>query len=368
MRLATFNVENMFDRAKALNRDDWDEGRPALEAHRELNARFNKRDYSAADKTRILTLLDENGLLRDDEGPYLYLRKIRGRFLKRPNTGQVTVIAEGRSSWIGWVELKTEPVAETATENTARVIDAINADVLGIVEAEDRTTLRLFNKSVIPTVNGNPYHHVMVIDGNDDRGIDVGILTRTKYPTKSIRSHVDDVDDVGTVFSRDCAEYEIALSGGKSLWLLVNHFKSKGFGSQEDNNKKRRRQSVRVRELYEDHLAAGDDYVAVLGDLNDTPESAPLKPLLDSTLRDITLHERCDDGGRPGTHGNSTASSKIDYILLSPALFSRITDAKIERRGMWGGTHGNLWPHFDEIESPADAASDHAALWVDLNI
>jgi hypothetical protein len=35
---------------------------------------------------------------------------------------------------------------------------------------------------------------------------------------------------------------------------------------------------------------------------------------------------------------------------------------------MWGGTHGNLWPHFDEIESPADAASDHAALWVDLNI
>jgi endonuclease/exonuclease/phosphatase family metal-dependent hydrolase len=228
--------------------------------------------------------------------------------------------------------------------------------------------LRLFNKSVIPTVNADPYPHVMVIDGNDDRGIDVGILTRKQYPIKSIRSHVDDADAVGTIFSRDCAEYEIFLSGGKSLWILVNHFKSKGFGSQQDNNNKRKRQSIRVKELYEEHLAAGDEFVAILGDFNDTPNSAPLKPLLDSTLKDITVHEACDDGGRPGTHGNSTASSKFDYILLSPALFARITAAKIERRGMWGGTDGTLWPHFDEVKSAGDAASDHAALWVDLDL
>jgi hypothetical protein len=74
------------------------------------------------------------------------------------------------------------------------VIGAVNADVIGVVEAEDGTTLRLFNKTVLPAVSVEPYDHVMLIDGNDDRGIDVGILVKKKYPIVSICSHVDDSD------------------------------------------------------------------------------------------------------------------------------------------------------------------------------
>ena len=115
MRLATYNVENMFDRAKALNQENWAEGRPALEAHRALNALFNKTTYSAADKQKMLTLLESQGLLKKDEGPFLLIRKIRGKLLKRPNSGSVTVEATGRADWLGWVELKTEHVSERAT-------------------------------------------------------------------------------------------------------------------------------------------------------------------------------------------------------------------------------------------------------------
>ena len=67
----------------------------------------------------------------------------------------------------------------------------------------------------------------MVIDGNDDRGIDVGLLTKPGFPIAGIRSHVDDTDTTGTIFSRDCPEYRIALPGGGQLTVLVNHFKSK---------------------------------------------------------------------------------------------------------------------------------------------
>ncbi len=367
MRLATYNVENMFDRAKALNMPTWADGRPALEAHAALNALFNKATYSAADKTKMLKLLKDNGLLKTDEGPLLILRKIRGKLLNRPRTGPVTVAATRRADWIGWVELKSEPVKETATENTARVIGAVNADVLGVVEAEDRTTLRLFNKSVLPSVGASLYDHVMLIDGNDDRGIDVGLLARG-LPIVSIRSHVDDTDQDGTIFSRDCAEYEIALPAGGTLWVLVNHLKSKGFGTQRANDAKRLRQATRVREIYDAHITAGHQFVAVIGDFNDTLARAPLAPLLGSTLQDVSTFPQFNDGGRPGTHGNSTASSKIDYILLSPALFAQVTAAGIERRGMWGGTNGTLWPHFPEVASATDAASDHAALWVDLAV
>ncbi|MCA3365145.1 MAG: endonuclease/exonuclease/phosphatase family protein [Roseomonas sp.] len=370
MRLASFNVENMFDRAIALNRTTWADGRPVLEAHRQLNSILNKPRYAAADKAKILQLLEANGMLKFDEGPMMLLRKIRGQLLRRPRKGAVEVVAEGRDSWVGWVDLKTEAVDERATENTARVIAAMNADVLGVVEAEDRTTLCLFNRKLMPAIEAEPYAQVMLIDGNDDRGIDVGLLAKDGYPVRSIRTHVYDADAGGIIFSRDCAEYEIGLPSGQSLWVLVNHFKSKGYGTRANNDAKRRRQAQRVRDIVEARLAEGHAFVAVIGDLNDTPDSAPLQPLLaaSSPLRDVADHPNFDDGGRPGTHGNCAAGSKLDYILLSPALFNVVRAGAIERRGMWGGKNGTLWPRFEEVEQALHAASDHAGLWVDLDL
>lgn len=370
MRMASFNVENMFDRAMALNRASWAEGRPALQAHQALNTLFGKARYSATDGKRMLGLMAEHGLLRSDEGPLLRLRKIRGQLIRRPRQGEPEIVAAGRGSWIGWVELKTEPVNEVATRNTARVLGAVNADVQAVIEAEDRSTLRLFNQQVLPDVGAQPFDHVMLVDGNDDRGIDVGLLTRGPYRIASIRSHVDDQDAEGLVFSRDCAEYEIPLAGGARLWVLVNHFKSKGYGSQAANDARRRRQAERVRAICDAHLAQGDTLVAVVGDLNDSPGNAPLAPLLaaGSPLRDVSSHPGYDDGGRAGTHGNCGPSAKLDYLLLSPALYARVTAAGVERRGMWGGVHGTLWPHFDEVTSADEAASDHAALWADLDL
>lgn len=370
MRLATFNVENMFDRAKALNGANWAEGKPALEAHKELNTLFGKPRYSAADKARMLKLFEKHGLLKGDEGPLLLLRKIRGRLIKRPRVGDAEIVATGRKSWVGWVELKTEPVNETATLNTARVLGELHADVQAVIEAEDRTTLRLFNQQLLPEVDATPFRHVMLVDGNDDRGIDVGLLTRPKFPIVSIRSHVDDADAAGTIFSRDCAEYEISLPGGKRLWVMVNHLKSKGYGSQASNDAKRKRQAKRIRALYDAHLAADESLVAVVGDLNEIPANDPLAPLLrqGSTLKDISSHPHYDSGGREGTHGNCGPSAKLDYILLSPELYARVTAAGVERRGMWGGVNGTLWPHFPEVTNADEAASDHAALWVDLDL
>jgi len=45
-----------------------------------------------------------------------------------------------------------------------------------------------------------------------------------------------------------------------------------------------------------------------------------------------------------------------------------VTLAGVERRGMWGGKNGSLWPRFPEVTNADEAASDHAALWVDLDI
>ena len=371
MRLASFNLESLFDRAKALNLETWSQGKAILDAYGRLNKLLAKSAYGPADKTKILEGLDHLGVLKkDDAGPFVLLRQNRGKLLKRPKSGPVEVVASGREDWIGWLELKTEPVDEIATRNTAQVIREVGADVLGVVEVDNRIALKRFNDQLLPAVNGHPYDHVMVIDGNDDRGIDVGLMTRGAFAIVGMRSHVDDMKNGTLVFSRDCPEYEIELPAGGRLLVLANHFKSKGFGTPAESSLKRRRQAETVREIYEARRQAGVTRIAVIGDLNDTPGSEPLQSLLGpgSGLRDVSQHPSFQDDGRPGTFGNGTKSEKFDYILLSPALFDAVGAAGVFRKGVWGGKNGTLWPIYDEMTAPVQAASDHAAIWADLNV
>jgi len=370
MKIASYNLENLFMRPVVMNQESLAAGKAALQAQARLNAILSKTTYSAADKRRIIELLKELKLdKKDDGGPYALLRQNRGHLLKRPRSGGVEVVAEGRGDWIGFVELKREEVNEVATVNTARVINDVDADILGVIEAESRPALLRFSQNVIgKTLGGKPYDHTMLIDGNDDRGIDVAIMTRAGYDIRSIHSHVDDMDETGRIFSRDCAGFEIATPQGTPVHVLVNHFKSKGYGTAADSNEKRRRQAARVQAIY-DELRQTQELVAVLGDLNDTPDSTPLAPLIDGTdLKDISRHANFNSDGRPGTYANGTAGNKIDYILLSPALFANVRSAGVERRGVWGGKNGTLFPHYPEVTKVAEAASDHAALWADIDL
>jgi len=371
VRIGAFNLENLFDRAKALNLGSWSEGKPILDAYARLNALFAKATYSPADKKKIVDGLTALGLdKRDGGGDYVILRQNRGRLLKRPKSGAPEVVANGRGEWIGWLELKTEAVNEVATRNTARVVADVGADALAVVEAEDRTALRRFNDNVLAVQQGWRYDHIMLIDGNDERGIDVGTLTRAGHAIVDLRSHVDDADDKGQIFSRDCAEYEIETASGARILLLVNHLKSKGFGPSASSNEKRRRQTTRVRQIYDERRAAGMAAIAVLGDFNDTPDSDPLAPLLGqgSELKDVSAHPAFQGDGRPGTFGNGTKSEKFDYILLSPELFAKVTQAGVFRKGVWGGKNGTLFEHYDTITKAEEAASDHAAIWVDVDV
>ena len=52
-----------------------------------------------------------------------------------------------------------------------------------------------------------------------------------------MRSHVDDPLPSGQpVFSRDCPEFTVATASGGRLLVMVNHLKSKGFGSTSSSN------------------------------------------------------------------------------------------------------------------------------------
>lgn len=374
MRIAAFNVENLFDRIKAFNDEDPETHKAVLAAHSELNTLFEKPHYSAGDKARMLALMELLGILKRDEGAFVWLRKIRGQIVTRPRNGPVRIAADGRDDWVGWVELKTARVEEEAITMTARMIRDMQADVLALVEIESRPVLTEFHDFIYAPLAGHSYRHMMVIDGNDRRGIDVGIMAKDGFSIPSMRSHVDEEENGRTVFSRDCPEYILQTPGGERIAVLPNHFKSKYGGNDQASKDKRAAQARFTAHYYERLLGEGIAHVIVLGDLNDTPDSDALQPLLGTSLREITDHPRFTEfefdastGDRGiGTFGTGADSKKIDYILLSPALWDRVTRGGIYRKGVF--TASGRWEMYPELTRPHYAASDHHGIWVDLDL
>ena len=370
MRLAAYNVENLFARPKAMDTSqaDAETRRTVLAAHARLSELFALVEYAGVEE-EMLALLETLGVLSDDEGEFVLLRKTRGQLLHRPRSGPVEVVATGRADWVGWLELKTVAVDERATENTARVIRDVHADVLGVVEADNRPDLALFSSTLLRSVGAAPYDQVMVVEGNDTRGIDVGLLAVGDYPIVSMRSHIFDVDDEGVVFSRDCCEYHLDTPAGSRLVVMVNHFKSKGYSTPGDPTgaKRRERQAVRVAEIYQGLRDEGIEHIAVVGDLNDDAASASLQPLLATGVSDVSAHPDFDWNHRRGTYGSGNERDKIDHLLMSPELFDHCVGGGVFRMGVWRGSRtSDPWDIYPTMEGPEHEASDHAAIFADL--
>lgn len=364
-RVCTFNCENLFSRPKVLNYVDNDDGREPLNKLVKLDAILAKQTYSAADKKNIFKLLGELKA-------YIDLNEMRAKLIgKKKIDGKMQDVIKvtGRADWVGGIALKRETIPTEAQKNTAKVIKAVDADVQCIVEVEDRLTLEHFSESLLKGTGAYPYN--MLIDGNDPRGIDVGLLSR--HPITSVHTHVFDKPSATSksrIFSRDCLEVEITLPGNKPLFVLVNHFKSQGYGTKASNDARRKLQADRVAEILGDYDLK-KDLVVVAGDFNDKPDNAPLAGLRAmKNLTDVLTRQFPDSKDR-WTYKDK---SQIDYLLVSKPLVDAMTIAGIERRGLFEADRltknlpsGQVQP-FPTVTTDTNDASDHAAVWAEFNV
>ena len=166
---------------------------------------IGKDIYSGPDRYMMRQLLlavdvyyrNQHGAIRRKaprHARWAWLRKNRGRFDRQPSdpTRDVVIEAEGRDDWIGWLELTTESVNEQGTGMAARVITDIEAESLAIVDAEDRPSLLRFNTELLQ----GRHRHLMRVDGNDECGIDVGILTRVGWRALYVATTFPDDSDI----------------------------------------------------------------------------------------------------------------------------------------------------------------------------
>jgi endonuclease/exonuclease/phosphatase family metal-dependent hydrolase len=363
LRIATFNLENLFTRPSAMSFPSDAPGRQAIEDHAELNGIVAKDAYSSDDKLRLIELsgVYKFHLLDPPDDALVLLQKIRGQLFKKPKNKPLEVVAGGRAEWTGWFELRRENVEWPVTYNTGRVIAETHPDILIVVEVENRPTLMRFCEQVLAPKFQFTYPHCMVIDGNDDRGIDVGIASR--FPIVDMRSHVDDLGANGKqVFSRDCPEYDIDLPGGGRIVVIPNHLKSKRNGDDQVSLDRREAQAKQAHAIAMAALTRSD-LVILGGDLNDVPDSAPLASLFTDGFADVSTHANWPQD-RPGTYDTGLKTGKFDYLIMSPQLHSKLHDVGIERRGTY---HPKLWKSFGSVDKTSEA-SDHHLVWADFDL
>ncbi len=289
---------------------------------------------------------------------------------------EVVTLEPGRSGTI-----KPAKISAEQRKNTANAILEADPQLLAVAEVENLTTLRLFNSKYM----GNAFDRILLIDGNDARGIDVGFLLRKGVAAEilEIRTHVDDAISGGyldksnrldtrvtsqAVFSRDCLEVDVRVNQ-TVLTFLVNHFKAQD--GKATSTKRRLAQATRVAELATTAQGNGK-FPVVMGDLNiDTKQSdydQSLEPL-------TTLPILCDpfsglsDQDR-WTHyfSSDNAVSRLDYILIDSRLAPRVQATEIFRKGLTKKCKQYTGPRLNSMKTNDLEASDHCPTSVVLDL
>jgi len=214
-------------------------------------------------------------------------------------------------------------------------IRALKPDVLALQEMGGTNALLELRDSLKAEGLDLPYwEHVAGFDTN----IHVAILS--KFPFTARRPHTDDSFLLsGRRFrvSRGFAEVDVRVNPNFSFTLITAHLKSRRPVAEADQAELRLEEARLLRETIDARLAAHPNAnLVVLGDLNDTKDSPSTRAVIGRGKRrlvDTRPAERNGDdapGANPSReprnvtwtyyYGKEDSYSRIDYILLSPAL------------------------------------------------
>ena len=322
--VGTFNLNNLFSRYN-------------------FRANISKLKNPSVEGTVIYTFDNDEGYK---------LRKFRGRLIK--------------------------PKAYAETVKIADTIKAMNVDVLAVQEVEDIGILKYFNQHHLGT---SRFEYVTLIEGNDARLIDVGVLSR--YPVGGVTSwqHAWYVDENNNkekkIFSRDLLQLDIYnQTRSKKLFTVFNtHLKSNFVpynspdpdSASDYNNLRRSKQAMTIGRIIESETRPNSNYV-LMGDMNDTPDSEFLKGFNDnselnlvSALTDLQEigsmnYTKYPPADQFWTHRFNAGPGDYQYdlydqIWVSPSLSDNLEGSWVARRKKVGGD-----------------GSDHDPVWIELNI
>lgn len=383
-RLATFNVENLFSRP-----DFWDPQRRSDQLIG--NVMFEDR-HEATRVKRVVeaTLSDEKCQLTA-----LALLATQADIIALQEVDSADALRNFREAYLKRLE---QPVV-------ARAVKA----ALAANHAADEATIRHVRDTAIAAVN---YRFLSVLDGNDRRGIDIGLLSRFSWT--AMRSHAAvtyaalgiwpaGLGDIligpqedqrritreDRVFKRDLVEAEFLIDG-RPFTLFCCHLKSMT-GGREATRVIRQAEAEAIRQIIERRFAGHKGGVAaanwaIVGDFNDyieidgdtdlrnlatgQPSPGGISALLDPDFAVNLMARRPAEDRWTTYHAPDDVYCQLDYILVSPAVAEANPDAvpEIIRKGQPVRAQRYQGPRFPRIGWDRPKSSDHCPVVVTLRL
>lgn len=242
--------------------------------------------------------------------------------------------------------------------SVAAVIEAMDPDIAVLPEIENLAILDQLNESKLA---GS--YKTAITATNDFRGLDIGILSKEKIDdvvTHAMDSfkRLDLVGGQSYKYSRDAVEVHVTYNTRRIILLGV-HYRSKGDGSAETDDKdKRMAEAQHTREIA-DGLAEKNPKAAImiLGDFNDLPGSPPVNWTLQGNPKNspkVIFTASADSVAEAEryTFVYNGTMELIDHQMMNPVLHKFLDPAKVVIR------HG----------SDVEAASDHHPMMATFNI
>lgn len=227
---------------------------------------------------------------------------------------------------------KNEPMPKSKeqTDGIARLINREDPDVLILLEVENIEALKQYAEKYHPGK-----YHELLIEGNDERGIDIAFLVKKDLPfdieMRSEKYLYDNQRDE-YAFSRDLPVLlfrETEKPTSKPLFAVVGtHFKSQRDSQGDPNSTAKRTSQVEASQILFDQLQSefGKIPVMIGGDFNNhVPTSPEFEPLKRAGYRDsISLMPNYKGPNYSHYYFSKSGAefSQLDSVMVSPEIVS----------------------------------------------
>lgn len=370
MKIALFNIQNLFHRDRIFT--ELERSRNFLNWNKEFDDLLQKKVEKPSSMERLRELAY---LLRFDKmnyNSYAILRKKEGELYFKGMETPYETKADDKTNWNGWIKIQTTPISSKAIAHKAQVIKDIDPDILILQEIEDRNSLDEFNNLILPELDCTPFDHCILVPNSEGKGREQALLLKNGHELDSIKFHITDTSEKPT---HELIEYRIKTLKGELIYVLSAYFYEDEL-NLEQAQEIRKMQAISVSKIYQKIRLAGQHKIIVSGTLNAPSYCKSLAPLLqESDLKDITKHlsfevdydEGIDESyHRLGAYRKGVNIKQKDFMLLSPELFSRMTDSGLNRKAMWPKERPQ-WGTYKTLNTKIDSASEHPAIWCTIN-
>ena len=233
--------------------------------------------------------------------------------------------------------------------NTARVMIELEADVLGVVEAESRPVLAAFNAEIVAALGGEPFR----ARHGDRRQRRARHRCRPDeparaFPSASMRSHVDDrmADGEGDVLARLSRVRRGHAPRATGSWSWSTTSRARAMAARRHRTPSaRRRPSASGKSTASCWPAEARIWSPSWATSTTRPTATRSQPLLEGTeLKDVFEHPGVRRW-RLSRHLRPVQRRQQDrlYAAVAEAVRDRVQAGGVFRRAMWPGSRPKRW-------------------------